>query len=100
MESRTPADPSSEVCPVNISAPKFHLFQSVTVDSEHYPYPADDGRIVGVVFDLDESLHCHWWYVVEYPEGLNSSPWIEPGYKNEVPESEITLRGLKVLDLR
>ena len=92
MESRSPAALPVGVYPVNVSVPKFHLFQPVTVKPEHSPQTADNGRIIGILFDPDKSLQCHWWYVVEYPDGMKSSPWLELGHKNEVPESEITQR--------
>ncbi len=85
--------------PGNVSAPKFHLFQSVTVYAERCPFPPDYGRVIGVVFDPEEHLQCQWWYVVEFPEGCDSSPWVAPGYKDEIPESDITQRELTALAL-
>lgn len=80
-----------------VAAPKFHLFQSVTVYSALDSFPADHGRIVGICFDPQQHLQNQWWYTVEYPEGVASSPWLQPGYKDEVPESDITRRELTAL---
>lgn len=75
-----------------VPAPKFHLFQPVTVYSALDSFPADHGRIVGICFDPRQHLQTQWWYTVEYPDGIESSPWLQPGYKDEVPESDITQR--------
>ena len=78
--------------PEGVSAPKFHLFQSVTVHAEGTSYPDDYGRVIGVLFDPEAHLKSQWWYEVEYPDGCASSPWVEAGYKEQIPESGIAQR--------
>ena len=92
MKSGSLSDSSAASYPQGVSAPKFHLFQSVTIHAEGTAYPADCGRIIGVAFDPQAHLESYWWYEVDYPGGCASSPWLQPGHREQIPESDITQR--------
>lgn len=72
--------------------PQFRLFQPVEVvwyHMEEKRWRVDRGKVIGVTRNyLPTYRKSGWWYFIQLSE-CDASPWIQPGYVDEVHESEL-----------